>query len=149
MNCIQLHYKTINCIFHQKDATIQIQNANGRDPVEDPMESLAHELTMTVLMTPDMASFAGNVHGGTILKYLDSVAYACASRDSGSHVVTLSVGPSDVSSADSCGRTGDLSRVGELHRDEFDGIGNPGHHGEHPEALGSPSQQLLFHDGGG
>jgi acyl-CoA hydrolase len=46
---------------------------------------------MTVLMTPDMANFAGNVHGGTILKYLDSVAYACASRYSGSYVVTLSV----------------------------------------------------------
>jgi len=42
-------------------------------------------------MTPDMANFAGNVHGGTILKYLDSVAYACASRYSGSYVVTLSV----------------------------------------------------------
>lgn len=52
---------------------------------------LAHELSMTVLMTPDMANFAGNVHGGTILKYLDSVAYACASRYSGSYVVTLSV----------------------------------------------------------
>jgi acyl-CoA hydrolase len=59
--------------------------------MENPMEMLAHELTMTVLMTPDMANFAGNVHGGTILKYLDSVAYACASRYSGSYVVTLSV----------------------------------------------------------
>jgi len=52
---------------------------------------VAHELTMTVLMTPDMANFSGNVHGGTILKFLDSVAYACASRYSGSYVVTLSV----------------------------------------------------------
>ena len=51
----------------------------------------AHELTMTVLMTPDMANFSGNVHGGAILKYLDSVAYAWASRYSGSYVVTLSV----------------------------------------------------------
>jgi acyl-CoA hydrolase len=50
-----------------------------------------HELTMTVLMTPDMANFSGNVHGGTILKFLDSVAYACASRYSGAYVVTLSV----------------------------------------------------------
>ena len=46
---------------------------------------------MTVLMTPDTANFAGNVHGGTILKLLDQVAYACASRYSGSYVVTLSV----------------------------------------------------------
>ena len=49
------------------------------------------ELTMTVLMTPDMANFSGNVHGGAILKLLDQVAYACASRFSGSYVVTLSV----------------------------------------------------------
>jgi len=50
-----------------------------------------HELSMTVLMTPDMANFTGNVHGGTILKLLDQVAYACASRYCGQYVVTLSV----------------------------------------------------------
>lgn len=50
-----------------------------------------HTLTMTVLMTPDMANFSGKVHGGAILKKLDEVAYACASRYSGSYVVTLSV----------------------------------------------------------
>ncbi|WOB05905.1 acyl-CoA thioesterase [Piscinibacter gummiphilus] len=50
-----------------------------------------HQLTMTVLMTPDMANFSGNVHGGTILKLMDQVAYACASRYSGRYVVTLSV----------------------------------------------------------
>ena len=49
------------------------------------------ELTMSILMTPDMANFSGNVHGGAILKLLDQVAYACASRYSGSYVVTLSV----------------------------------------------------------
>ena len=54
-------------------------------------EPLAHQLTMTVLMTPDMANFSGNVHGGTILKLLDQVAYACASRYAGRYVVTLSV----------------------------------------------------------
>ena len=51
----------------------------------------SHQLTMTILMTPDMANFAGNVHGCTILKYLDQVAYACASRYAGEYVVTLSV----------------------------------------------------------
>lgn len=50
-----------------------------------------HQLTMTVLMTPDMANFSGNVHGGTILKFLDQVAYACASRYARRYVVTLSV----------------------------------------------------------
>jgi uncharacterized protein (TIGR00369 family) len=51
----------------------------------------AHQLSMTVLMSPDMANFSGNVHGGAILKLLDQVAYACAARYSGCYVVTLSV----------------------------------------------------------
>jgi acyl-CoA hydrolase len=50
-----------------------------------------HELSMTVLMTPYMANFAGNVHGGTVLKFLDQVAYACASRYAARYVVTVSV----------------------------------------------------------
>ncbi|MBB3195609.1 acyl-CoA thioesterase [Roseateles terrae] len=55
------------------------------------MDLPSHQLTMTVLMTPDMANFSGNVHGGTILKLLDQAAYACASRYAGRYVVTLSV----------------------------------------------------------
>lgn len=55
------------------------------------MEPGNAELSMTVLMTPDKANFSGNVHGGTLLKYLDEVAYACASRYAGSYVVTMSV----------------------------------------------------------
>ena len=50
-----------------------------------------HTLSMSVLMTPDKANFSGNVHGGDILKYLDQVAYACASRYCGHYVVTMSV----------------------------------------------------------
>ncbi|PIE46190.1 MAG: acyl-CoA thioesterase [Gammaproteobacteria bacterium] len=46
---------------------------------------------MSVLMTPDLANFSGNVHGGDLLKLLDQVAYACASRYCGHYVVTLSV----------------------------------------------------------
>ncbi|MAU84057.1 acyl-CoA thioesterase [Gordonia sp. NPDC062954] len=48
-------------------------------------------LSMSLLMTPDMANFTGNVHGGTLLKLLDQVAYACASRYSRRYAVTLSV----------------------------------------------------------
>ncbi|WP_205703900.1 acyl-CoA thioesterase [Candidatus Chloroploca sp. Khr17] len=48
-------------------------------------------LEMTVLMTPDTANFSGNVHGGHLLKLLDQVAFACASRYAGSYVVTVSV----------------------------------------------------------
>lgn len=58
------------------------------------METLSFDkntLTMSVLMTPDKANFIGNVHGGDLLKYLDQVAYACASRYCGHNVVTLSV----------------------------------------------------------
>jgi len=48
-------------------------------------------LHLTVLMTPDMANFAGNVHGGAILKLLDQVAYACAARYCNRYVVTSSL----------------------------------------------------------
>lgn len=48
-------------------------------------------ISMTMLMTPDMANFSGNVHGGALLKILDQVAYACASHYSKHYVVTLSV----------------------------------------------------------
>src|SRR5207247_10378331 len=47
--------------------------------------------SMTVLMKPEMANSSGNVHGGHILKLLDQVAYACASRYAQRYVVTLSV----------------------------------------------------------
>lgn len=46
---------------------------------------------MTMLMTPEMANFSGKVHGGALLKLLDQVAYACASRYSSHYAVTLSV----------------------------------------------------------
>ncbi|AYH42575.1 acyl-CoA thioesterase [Azoarcus sp. DN11] len=55
------------------------------------MDLPAHQLTMTVLMTPDMANFSGKVHGGAVLRLLDQVAYACASRYAARYVVTLSV----------------------------------------------------------
>lgn len=48
-------------------------------------------LTMTVLMTPDMANFSGNVHGGSLLKLLDQVAYACAAKYCKQYVVTAAL----------------------------------------------------------
>jgi acyl-CoA hydrolase len=48
-------------------------------------------LSMTILMTPDMSNFSGNVHGGLLLKLLDQVAYTCASRYARAYAVTLSV----------------------------------------------------------
>ncbi|EPJ51012.1 MAG: thioesterase superfamily protein [Osedax symbiont Rs2] len=54
-------------------------------------QQLAEPLVMTMLMTPEMANFSGNVHGGSILKLLDQVAYACAAHYSHQYAVTLSV----------------------------------------------------------
>ncbi len=70
----------------------QVGHRSG--PVRDDAiatDLVSNRLAMTVLMTPDMANFAGNVHGGHILKLLDQVAFACASRYAGCYVVTLSV----------------------------------------------------------
>jgi acyl-CoA hydrolase len=58
----------------------------GRDEGDD-----LHRLSMTILMTPDMSNFSGNVHGGLLLKYLDQVAYTCATRYAHKYAVTLSV----------------------------------------------------------
>jgi len=55
------------------------------------MLSRTHETEMTVLVTPDMSNFGGNMHGGELLKLLDKVAYTCAMRYCGKYVVTLSV----------------------------------------------------------
>jgi acyl-CoA hydrolase len=67
------------------DSTSAVDRADGGG-VED-----LHRLSMTVLMTPDMSNFAGNVHGGTLLKLLDQVAYTCATRYAKNYAVTLSV----------------------------------------------------------
>ncbi len=61
------------------------------DPAAQASAEDLHRLSMTVLMTPDMSNFAGNVHGGTLLKLLDQVAYTCATRYAKNYAVTLSV----------------------------------------------------------
>ncbi len=48
-------------------------------------------IVMAEIMTPNMTNFTGNVHGGFLLSFLDKVAYACATRYTGSDIVTLSV----------------------------------------------------------
>lgn len=59
--------------------------------IENTVPRQEKTLHMTILMTPDMANFSGNVHGGALLKLLDQVAYACAARYCGSYVVTRSI----------------------------------------------------------
>lgn len=46
---------------------------------------------MAEMMTPDMANFMGNVHGGHLMYLLDKAAYACAVRYASCEVVTVSV----------------------------------------------------------
>lgn len=75
----------------QNSAKNTISNPNSLPDNMPQPEPLRSDLSMSILMTPDMANFTGNVHGGDLLKMLDQVAYACASRYSGSYVVTLSV----------------------------------------------------------
>ncbi|RAX53877.1 acyl-CoA thioesterase [Helicobacter sp. 16-1353] len=48
-------------------------------------------LSMTILMTPELSNFSGVVHGGHLLRMLDQVAYACATRYCGVDVVTVYV----------------------------------------------------------
>lgn len=55
----------------------------------DPLRP--HTLEMSLIMSPNMANFHGNVHGGHLLKLLDEAAYACAVRYCGKYAVTLSV----------------------------------------------------------
>jgi acyl-CoA hydrolase len=58
---------------------------------ERDMSQQQKQLTMTVLMSPDMANFSGIVHGGALLQLLDRAAYACAARYAKSYVVTASL----------------------------------------------------------
>lgn len=46
---------------------------------------------MTELMIPSYANFGGKVHGGVLLRLMDQVAYACASKHAGRYCVTVSV----------------------------------------------------------
>ena len=49
------------------------------------------QITMTQLMMPADANAAGYVHGGTILKMVDTAAAVCAIRHAGNQCVTASV----------------------------------------------------------
>ncbi len=47
--------------------------------------------TLTELMVPAYANFGGKIHGGTLLSFMDKVAYVCASKHAGNYCVTVSV----------------------------------------------------------
>lgn len=48
-------------------------------------------IVMSEIMTPDLANFSGNIHGGHLMRFFDKVAYACAVQYCSYYVVTLSV----------------------------------------------------------
>lgn len=48
-------------------------------------------ITISELMLPSHANFSGKIHGGYILNLLDQIAFACASKYSGTYCVTASV----------------------------------------------------------
>lgn len=48
-------------------------------------------ISISELMRPSAANFSGKIHGGYILKLMDQIAYACASKHSGTYCVTASV----------------------------------------------------------
>lgn len=50
------------------------------------------ELTLRFLAEPTAVNFGGNVHGGTVMKWIDQAGYSCASGWSGCYCVTVYVG---------------------------------------------------------
>ena len=56
-----------------------------------PRPVRASQTTITELMIPSYANFGGKIHGGILLSLMDKVAYACASKHSGTYCVTVSV----------------------------------------------------------
>lgn len=48
-------------------------------------------VSISELMRPSAANFSGKIHGGYILKLMDQIAYACASKHSEAYCVTASV----------------------------------------------------------
>ncbi len=48
-------------------------------------------ISITQLMLPSHANFSGKIHGGHILSLMDQIAFACASKHSGTYCVTASV----------------------------------------------------------
>ena len=48
-------------------------------------------ISISELMLPSHSNFSGKIHGGYILSLMDQIAFACASKHSGTYCVTASV----------------------------------------------------------
>jgi acyl-CoA hydrolase len=51
-----------------------------------------HTITLRFLATPETVNFGGKVHGGTVMKWIDEAAYACATAFAKRYCVTVFVG---------------------------------------------------------
>ncbi|MGA7966388.1 MAG: acyl-CoA thioesterase [Gammaproteobacteria bacterium] len=56
------------------------------------MAKTRNEITLRFLAEPTEVNFGGNVHGGTVMKWIDQAAYTCAAGWSGHYCVTVYVG---------------------------------------------------------
>lgn len=56
------------------------------------MAKTHNEITLRFLAEPTEVNFGGNVHGGTVMKWIDQAAYTCAASWSGHYCVTVYVG---------------------------------------------------------
>jgi uncharacterized protein (TIGR00369 family) len=52
-------------------------------------------ISMSQLMQPSHSNFGGKIHGGFILRLMDEIAFACASKHSETYCVTASVNTVD------------------------------------------------------
>lgn len=53
---------------------------------------MGSRVTLRFLAEPSDVNFGGKVHGGTVMKWIDQAAYACAANWSGRYCVTVYVG---------------------------------------------------------
>lgn len=56
------------------------------------MSDMSREFTLRVLASPTDVNFGGKVHGGSVMKWIDQVGYACALGWSKHYCVTVYVG---------------------------------------------------------
>jgi acyl-CoA hydrolase len=57
----------------------------------NPTQARDHEITLRFLASPQDINIFGNVHGGSVMKWIDEAAYACAAGWSACDCVTVYV----------------------------------------------------------
>lgn len=65
---------------------------SNRKKEMDKSDRSKRALTLRFLAEPGDVNFGGNVHGGSVMKWIDQAGYACARHWSGGYCVTVYVG---------------------------------------------------------